>query len=239
MNATKVIDISHYQADPDWSAIKLDGVLGVILKCTQGITYIDPTWRSRATSAMANGLKVATYHYLEHGDVENQMAHYVNEADAVMPLGSRVVIDFEDTGLTQADLELAVMWLQEHRDDLQITVYGASSFLHDHLVDAYNDVLSPTSLWVARYSDQEPYFPTRIWSTWSLWQFTDSGSIGNLQPVDCNRWNGSDQNLLAWFGPASQLPVPGPEPAPPPRVDVNVWGEVSVSVWRDGVRVYP
>jgi lysozyme len=243
MSDTKVIDISHWQADPDWHAIEADGVLGVILKATQGDSYVDDTWQDRAVGAIAAGMAVATYHYLEHGDIDAQMTHYIKTTDKVMPLGSRVCIDFEAADCTQSDLETAVSWLQDQRPDLQIAVYSGSSFLTEKLVDKPNEVLGQTSLWVARYSSQTPYFPLKIWPTWSLWQFTDSGSIGNLKPVDCNRFNGSDGALLAWFGPVSGIePVP-PEPAKPPepagRVVLLINGDVDITVVVDGAQVYP
>ena len=43
MNKPNVIDISHYQHVTDWQAIIDQGIKIVILKATQGASYVDPT----------------------------------------------------------------------------------------------------------------------------------------------------------------------------------------------------
>jgi hypothetical protein len=95
-----------------------------------------------------------------------------------------------------------------------------------------------TSLWIAQYtSADQPSWPAGTWPTWSLWQWTDSESIEGISaPVDGDRWNGDDEGLLAWFGPAEEQPAP--EPIRPGRSHVDVAlkteGRVTVSVTVNG-----
>ena len=64
-----IIDISHHQADPiDWTKLKANGTVGVILKATEGTSYTDPTYASRKKAALAAGLAVSSYHFFKKGN---------------------------------------------------------------------------------------------------------------------------------------------------------------------------
>jgi len=54
-----------------------------------------------------------------------------------------------------------------------------------------------TSLWLAQYTTGLPSWPTGTWPNWSLWQYTDGGTVpGFSRPLDCDRFNGSDADFL-------------------------------------------
>jgi lysozyme len=213
-----VIDISHHQHDPiDWAAVKASGVVGVIHKATEGTSYVDDKLFSRARAAMDAGLKWSTYHFLRDSDPEDQMFHYLSTIDPVE--GERVCIDHEpDANGNEPSLETlkdAIQYILDNRPDLQITVYSGH-LIKDQLPDTVHDeLLAGTSLWIAHYTaNDSPKWPTGTWKTWSLWQYTDSESVAGISPVDGDRWNGTEEALRAWFGPAGTEPQPEPEPAP-------------------------
>lgn len=205
-----VIDLSHHNDEPDWETLLVSGTLGVILKASEGTTYVDPTFYDRAQNALLYGLKVASYHFLKHGWIDEQMSWYMTAADRIMPLGSRVVLDFEDPDCTLDDLEQAVGWLIGHRPDLQIAVYSGHLIKQEVGGDDNELLKANTSLWIAQYtSAAAPDWPRQVWPAWSLWQYTDAAkATGCSQPVDGNRWNGTPENLLKWFGPVEEPPVP-------------------------------
>jgi len=212
MGDVSVIDISHYQPTPDWEALKQSGVVGVILKCTEGQGYVDSTFRERYDAAIAAGLAVASYHFLRPGSITAQMNHYLNTLEPRQ--GERVCLDHEDTGVSLADLESAVQYLQTDSRNLQITIYSGH-VLKGQLGDKHSDVLAETSLWLAQYSTT-PSWPQGTWSTWTLWQYSDQGSVPGIGgKVDCNRFNGSIENCIKWLNPAEDDTdaLPGPEPA--------------------------
>lgn len=223
-----VVDLSHWQPDPiDWDVLKACGTVGVILKATQGTTYVDPTWIERAQAAIAAGLKVATYHFLVPGGITDQMAFYIAEQDKVMPPGSRVCLDHEDPDVSLDDLEDAVYWLVTNRPDLQITVYSGH-VIKDQLIDCDADFLGEyTSLWIAHYAST-PTWPEHVWSDWSLWQFSDQVIVDGVTVlVDGNKFNGAEDTLIEWFGP----PAPSiPEVLERPRVVINIEAPPGVDV---------
>ena len=49
-------------------------------------------------------------------------------------------------------------------------------------------------LWVANYGVSCPTMPG-AWQNWAMWQYTDSGNVGGLSPVDTNYFQGTLQDL--------------------------------------------
>lgn len=207
-NKLVVVDLSHHNPEPDWADLKAGGTIGVILKATEGTTYIDPTFGARRESARAAGLAVCSYHFLKGGNAERQMLHYL---DVVAPQrGERVIIDYEDPRCTLDDLLTAVEALVRQPLDLQITVYSGH-LIKEQLGDDREQLLADfTSLWIAHYtSASAPSWPTGTWPVWSLWQFTDKARVPGIdRPVDGNRFNGSEEACLRFLRPAQP-----PEPA--------------------------
>lgn len=234
MATTCIIDLSHHNPEPDWGTLKASGVVGVILKATEGTTYIDPTYAGRRDRAKAAGLAVCSYHFLKPGDINAQMFHYL---DVVAPgRGERVVVDYEDTGLKLFDLETAVTYLRQADLDLQVTVYSGSLIKGQLGATGKSAVLAGTSLWIAHYTkSQAPSWPKGTWDVWSLWQYTDKALVSGLsERVDGNRFNGPNGNALKWLSPAPAPTTvvfdPPPEPVQPPPAKEEPQFEISLKV---------
>ena len=203
MNRLDFLDISHWQGPVDHEALACGGILGVIAKCTERTNYFDPTYLTHRAGALSAGLAFASYHFLQHGDVDAQIDWYLSHAEA--RVGERVVIDYEADSLTIDDLEVSVAALRRARPDLEISVYGSAKLTED--VNAAGDVswLDGTSLWIARYSTQEPVIGN-AWEYWSAWQYSQTGCVPGIDgDVDLNTFNGSRAACLAWFGPPDFL----------------------------------
>lgn len=214
-NPTIIVDLSHHNPEPDWQALKAGGIVGVILKATEGTSYVDPTYAKRRQAAENVGLIVSTYHFF-HGNASAEMTHYL---DTVNPgAGERLCIDHEaEASLKQ--LEDAVSFLRDTVPDCQITIYSGHT-IKDQLGSNKSAVLAEnTSLWIAHYTTAaSPSWPKGTWPTWSLWQFTDKATVKGISaPVDGNRFNGSTENAKKWLGPAAQVPTPEPAPEPKPE----------------------
>jgi len=214
-----VVDISHWNPTPDWAKLKAGGTVGVVHKATEGSGGVDATLFDRAKGAMAAGLCWSTYHFLRPGSMSAQMEHYIGTIKPVP--GERVCLDHEDPGVSLADLVACVNAITENRPDLQITIYSGH-VIKDQLGGGFNEVLAKnTSLWLAQYTTGTPSWPARTWPQWSLWQYTDSAQVSGISaPVDGDKFNGSAEQCIAWFGPAGDTtPVPVP-PEPTPVVDL-------------------
>ncbi|MDW9600154.1 cell-wall lytic protein [Sinorhizobium meliloti] len=205
-----VVDLSHHNSEPDWPTLMGFGTVGVIMKASEGTTYIDPTFFERRIDAQAAGLLVSSYHYLHGGQIEAQMAHYL--ATVLPREGERLCIDHE-ADATLDELVAAVKYIRVSRPDLQVTVYSGHT-IKEQLGESRDAYLAEnTSLWIAQYcEDAAPTWPQATWPCWSLWQYTDSAPVAGIpEPVDGNRWNGTEESLREWLAPAA--PAPTPEPA--------------------------
>jgi lysozyme len=127
------------------------------------------------------------------------------------------------------------------RPDLELTLYSNSSNLSAN-IDAMSGAWlgKNTSLWVAAYSVATPTIPLNIWTTWTLWQYSDSGAVaGFTGAVDLDRFNGSDANLLKWIGPSTApAPTPAPTPTPEPQaVVITISAPKGVAIEVNGVAI--
>ena len=59
------LDLSHWQADEkiNFPVLKANGIDFVILKVTEGISFVDDTFKTKYTAALAAGLIVMPYHF--------------------------------------------------------------------------------------------------------------------------------------------------------------------------------
>lgn len=231
MAKPSVVDISHWQTEPDFTKVKAGGVVGIILKATEGTGYVDPTFMAREEKARKAGLITSSYHFLKHGSIGAQMSHYMRTA--APPPGGRVVIDYEDAACTLDDLRAAVNELMPLQ--VQITIYGANGFLGAQLGGKRDELLATCPLWVASYTTNSQ--PTTkdlaaTWPVWSLWQYTDKATVSGFSaPVDGNVFNGTDEQLVKWLSPAGSVPALVPQPpVEAPIVTVSINSDTPVNI---------
>jgi lysozyme len=217
MADVKCIDISHWQDFPDFAKVRAAGVIALIHKATEGTSYVDPNRAKNISAALKVGIACTTYHWIKPGNAAAQMAHYLKTIDPVP--GERMVIDYEEDGCTLTDLKAAVQALLNDPRGLQITVYSGH-LLKEQLGSTRDDFLAQhTDLWLAQYTTGTPDWPKGTYPQWTLWQYSESGKVDGVSgsAVDLNRFNGSDDRLLAWIKPAGVQPAPNPDPNPQPE----------------------
>lgn len=222
-----VADLSHHNEIDSFDTMALNGTIGIIHKATEGTTYVDDTYHQREEKAKQAGLCWASYHFLRHGNVKDQMINYLN---AINPQpGDRVVVDHEHKDVTLTDLKQAVQFLLDYEIPLEVTIYSGHT-IKEQLGNKYDPLLAKTSLWIAHYtSANAPTWPKGTWATWSLWQYTDAAATAGVAAAcDGNRFNGSEENLRRWF---NATPKPVPEPVPEEvSVDISITVPEGVAV---------
>jgi lysozyme len=237
------VDLSHYQAGFDFQSFKNGGGLGVILKATEGASIKDQSYPVFRTQALAAGLAVASYHFLHAGDAEAQAEFFLS---VVNPRQSeRVVADHEkppgESAPSLGDLITFLQAIQSARPDLQLTVYS-SNLIKEQLGSTRNAWLAEnTSLWLAQFTTGQPSWPAATWPAWSLWQYTDEGSVpGFDDELDCDRFNGPDANFLKWVGPPSPSASVPPKVVPQPeavKIAITIEADSPVALTINGVAV--
>lgn len=202
-----VIDISHFQGTPDFAKVRAAGIAGVVHKATQGLSGVDSTFAAAKSNALAAGLLFGAYHFgTGSGSGADQAAWFLS---IVKPDASTLcVIDFEpnpSTSGTTMTLPQLLDWITtvQASTGRWPVVYGGKSLLFGAVGSQPNATLAQCPLWVAQYTSaaQPSGIPSQIWPDWTLWQYTENGTVdGITTPVDRDRFNGTEDELRKWWG---------------------------------------
>lgn len=184
MTKPRIIDVSSNQDHPiSWSAVKKSGVVGVILKATQGLTYVNPYFEEDLKGCLAAGLPVAAYHFATFTSA-------IAEARAFRKVaGTRArALDIEtSTDLTWSNEFLGLLQECGGLAHDQTMLYGSASSLPSKGLISL--------LWVADYGVKTPGRPC------ALWQFTETGKVAGIaNTVDISYWLGTPAQFAAFFG---------------------------------------
>lgn len=225
----KGIDISKWQQGLDLSAIDFDFV---IIKATEGKSYVDSCCDSFFQKALSMGKKLGVYHFANNSDntAEQEANWFINNTKGY--IGKAIpVLDWEDN--VTNNVPWALEWLQrvEQAYGCKPMIYMSESVVNRH--DWSSVVAGNYGLWVAKYRDYNPDYNydmsnagsspfVKYWSTIAMWQWTSSGRLngynGNL---DCNIFYGDASTWDAYVGNGEGADVdignseviPQPEPA--------------------------
>lgn len=199
----KGIDVSNHQHGIDLSKVDCDFV---IIKATEGKSYVDPSCDTFFQQALSLGKKLGVYHFANNSDntPEQEADWFVNNTKGY--IGKAIpVLDWEDN--VKSDVAWALKWLQ-----LVEQAYGCKPLIYmsESTVNSYNwsSVANANyGLWVAKYRDKSADYnydmsmagrnpAVNYWKFYALWQWTDVGRLdgynGNL---DCDVFYGDE---AAW-----------------------------------------
>jgi lysozyme len=198
-----VIDLSHFNGNPDFTAVKSAGILGVIHKATQGADYQDPLYDSNRSQAQAAGLLWGAYHFGTSDDPGAQVNNFLNWVGDTA--GTLLVLDFEASATPAATMSLeqarTFVTMVQQRTGKWPGLYGGS-LIRQLLGGGQDPVLANCFLWLADYAPQ-PVVPAN-WQTWTLWQYTSTGSVEGVQgSCDRDMFNGSAEQLTDFWTAAA------------------------------------
>jgi lysozyme len=206
-----VIDLSHHQATVDFGKINSAGIVGVIHKATEGLTFVDPMYATRQPLATQAGLLWGAYHFGTGDDGSAQADFFLNTANPGAQ--TLIVLDYE------ANPEGDTMTLDQARDFInrvnQVTgrypgLYSGQLIKQQLAGVAPPDpVFANCFLWVAQYGEEGPTQIPPTFPTWTLWQYTDGVNgegpyeVDGVGKCDRNQFNGGlDQLNKLWGVPA-------------------------------------
>lgn len=197
-------DVSHYQPRVDFRAVRDAGVLAIVHKATQGVSYVDERFKPRRELARSVGLLYGGYHFGTSEDVLGQVAHFLAQLDE----GDLAVLDVErdpgrPTSMTLAAAETFVTRVAEARGGRWPVVYGGGDYLRDVLKPGADSPLARCPLWWARYgASPGKRFPA-AWRGPTLWQYTEGKNgpepraLPGVGPCDRDAFAGTDAELRA------------------------------------------
>ncbi len=198
------IDVSHYQGEVDWAAVKAAGITFAIAKATQGASEVDPRFTQNWAGIKAAGLVRGAYHFFDPSvnaetQAENFIATVQLEAGDLPPMLDIEVSEGVSAEGIDADIQV---WLTKVADAYGITpiIYSDLSFIRDNLASGF----SAYPLWLADYSATPPTAPGD-WDAWLIWQYSQSGSVSGVDGnVDRDVYEGASARWEQLLTPAAQ-----------------------------------
>lgn len=197
-----VCDISHldgYNAATgvdsiDFGQLRAAGVVGVVLKATQGTGFVDPTFAERVPRALGvfGAGCVGAYHFLDGSDPTTAMTFFCN---TIKGLGLWAALDYEEHPASQCSLDQAVLSCQTlfGLTGSWSGMYGSDGDLLGAAIDAGH--FGSCWQWLARYGANPPNH------AWNLWQYSETGSLpgGGNGSLDLDTFNGAAADCVAWM----------------------------------------
>ncbi len=191
------IDVSKYQGDIDWKAVKASGVQFVIIRCAYrgygtGVLVEDVKFKQNLAGAKAAGLDIGIYIFsqaineVEAVEEASACLNYLNGMKIKYP----IFIDIETSGgngsgradsLTVSQrTNVAIAFCETIKNaGYKPGVYANKNYLTNKM-DASK--LSKYYIWLAQYAEKPTYA-----GQYDIWQYTSKGSVSGISGnVDMN-----------------------------------------------------
>lgn len=208
------IDVSSWQGNINFSAVKNSGIDIVYIKSSEGSTYVDPYLEANYSNAKANGLKVGFYHYVTARNVQQaeSQAYFFAKVISGKSPDCKLAMDFESFGnLSINEInQISKRFLEtlENATKLKAIIYSNSYSAKN----IFSGELAKYPLWVANYGVSKPGGNDK-WNSWVGWQYTSTGVVNGISGyVDRNQF--TDGVLLSSVSPI-------PEPSTPEIPDTG------------------
>ena len=210
------VDLSHWNGEVDFSALKVSGIDFVILKATEGTSWVDDKFNEYWRSAHSINLPIMTYHFFR--------SNYGGSAQATHHKDTLVDLGFLET----VGYKSPVMWADvETSDGASVSQRQNRLFAFHQTMEAFGyesghysspylweKLLNNVSWgadywgWNAHWTGGTEILPTG-WtkSSRKVWQYGIYPTHSWVEPVqgvpgsvDCNWFYGSLQDLNNWLG---------------------------------------
>ena len=177
------IDVSRFQGDIDWAKVAGDGISFAFIRATQGMTYTDPKFAANWKGANDAGITCGAYHFLQPGDAGSSQAKHFLKVVRLEPGHLLPVVDVETMGHEDnAEMVNELMdFLKEikRQTGLDAIVYASPNFFKRHIAPRLTQPLK-NPFWIAQYGVSKPSAVEKI-SPWSIWQYSDTGSVAGIR----------------------------------------------------------
>jgi lysozyme len=198
-----VID-PFYANSIDWTKLAAEQrVVAIIHKATIGTKRIDPSYNKRKEEALQRGYLWGSYHWGVAGEPERQADFYI---DTVKPEANELIaLDLEDAQSKKLmNVDEAVLFVERvkartGRYPVLYTTHSSAKLISSKYKGS---VFVNTPLWYARFKAKVRDFPSGVWLSYTLWQFSSEllpqlPVPGTKSDMDINVFNGTVEELKA------------------------------------------
>jgi lysozyme len=216
------IDVSYWQSGIDWPKVRATGQRFVMIKATEGESYLDPTFNDDWSGSRLSGLLRGPYCFFHpKQDPKKQADNFISVVQAQGDRGELPpAVDLEVTdGLTKDKIIPRVKaWLDEVEAAFgrKPMIYAGVSFLEVNLSvlgGGPPDWAKDYPFWLGWYPYQytdgmSPLMP-RGWFKWTFWQYSENGRLNGINAkVNQDVFNGTLEELYSFAG--AHAPTTGP-----------------------------
>ncbi|MEK4097822.1 GH25 family lysozyme [Bacillus sp. FSL E2-0195] len=183
------IDVSHWEGNINWNAVKSSGIPAAYAKATEGVNYIDPTFVQNVQAARDANVLIGAYHFAhpEQNDAISEAKHFVNilqsnQTDLIPVLDLESPTDTSNSSLTGATIS---NWARSFVNYVKqatgknVMLYTGVWYINEFGISGLSDI----PLWISKYSSIPPA-DAGGWTEWTAWQYTDSGQISGVGNCD-------------------------------------------------------
>lgn len=199
------VDVSAYQPNTDWAAVKASGRQFAIVKATEGTGYVNSYFQQDWDGLGAQGMVRGAYHFFNANvDGVAQADHMLSVMPALGPGDLPPTLDLETTdGIDAGTIaQRASDFLDRvaQKTGRKPILYTSPSFF-DGTLGSPGGFADKAWLWIANWEVNCPNVPGQ-WTDWPFWQYSSSGGVPGVQgaDVDQDRFNGSFAELMAFTG---------------------------------------
>jgi GH25 family lysozyme M1 (1,4-beta-N-acetylmuramidase) len=211
------IDVSRHQGDINWTSVKNAGIEFAFCKATEGVDFIDIKFLQNMANASAAGVYIGPYHYGRPDSFENDPLDAAKEAndfvDAIEPYYQvpgyflRPVLDMEEYDLEGVSDYKAFLsqWVRDFNDVVEARL-GFSAIIYagtGYSNAFFESDIGDYDFWLANWNYAPPNVPppsaSSVFGDWDFWQYSSTGNIGGISPVDRDVYQGTLAELLSEF----------------------------------------
>lgn len=175
------IDVSAYQGEINFEAVKQENIDVVYIKSSEGRDFVDPYFERNYANAKINGLKVGVYHFVDARNIseaKQEALHFVRTISGKQ-IDCKLAMDFESFGdLSIEEINnISKTFLEEVRSlsKKDVIIYSNTNDARN----VFSEDLAIYPLWVAEYGVESPVDNGK-WSVWEGWQYTDKGIVSGI-----------------------------------------------------------
>ncbi len=206
------IDVSAYQGQIDWASVAAGGAKFVYVRASEQANIPDSYFDANYQGAKANGLYVGAYHRarpdLSGGTAQADFfvdhAQYITDGRTLPPMLDIEWPRADWTGLNACyNLTTAQMsaWIKDFAREVvkrtgQLTMIYTNTNWWNPCTGS-DATFGSYPLFIAGYTASPPPLPAG-WTKWTLWQYSDSGTL----PGDQDVFSGDDAGLTRLAGAA-------------------------------------
>lgn len=179
----KGIDVSKYQTNVNWPAVKSDGIEFVMVRVL-GQNGVDEQFASHAAGAAAAGLKLGVYAYAYAETTQAAVEEANKTIEAIMdyPVSYPVVYDVESALLSHLTPSQLADNINAFCSTIQAAGYYPMVYSNNYWLTSKIDMSKvPYDVWVAHHSS------AYSWSNPAMWQASSTGTVNGITGnVDIN-----------------------------------------------------